>query len=401
MADPTSQSPFITRVRLKNYRSFKACDVSLGRLAFLVGPNGSGKSNFLDALRLIADALQTSLDHALRDRGGIHEVQRRSSALPAPLGLRIDFQLEGEAGHFAFELAARPRGDFQIAHELCRVGEAFYEVREGKVVRSTAEVTPPAMSDRLYLGNAAGLPEFRPLYDALASMGFYSINPAVIRDLQAPDKGDVLARSGENLASVIDRMERTKNDVLDRIKEYLGRVVPGLTGFRSKQVPPKETLEFFQDVEGASPGAGDSRTFPAINMSDGTLRALAVLVALFQDGGEHRIRFIGIEEPETALHPGAAGLLRDCIIEAASLTQVLITSHSAELLDSADVPPESLFAVEATLGNTVLAPLSEATRSTLRDRLYTAGELLRANQLEPDPSQTTDPEQLKLFPDEP
>ena len=67
MSDPT----LITRVVLKNYKSIARCDVRLRPLMFLVGPNGSGKSNFLDALRFVSDALNTSLDHALRDRGGI------------------------------------------------------------------------------------------------------------------------------------------------------------------------------------------------------------------------------------------------------------------------------------------------------------------------------------------
>ena len=68
----------LTRVVLRNYKSIAACDVSPAQLTFLVGPNGSGKSNFLDALRFVADAVRFSLDHALRDRGGIGEVRRLS-----------------------------------------------------------------------------------------------------------------------------------------------------------------------------------------------------------------------------------------------------------------------------------------------------------------------------------
>src|SRR5713101_3554241 len=75
-------STFLTRVVLRNYKSIAACDVQLCPLVFLVGPNGAGKSNFLDALRFVADALRTSLDHALRDRGGIKEVRRRSGGHP-------------------------------------------------------------------------------------------------------------------------------------------------------------------------------------------------------------------------------------------------------------------------------------------------------------------------------
>jgi predicted ATPase len=62
---------FLRRVRLKNYKSIATCDVRLGRLVALVGRNGSGKSNFLDSLRFVADGLTTTLDHALRERGGL------------------------------------------------------------------------------------------------------------------------------------------------------------------------------------------------------------------------------------------------------------------------------------------------------------------------------------------
>ena len=52
--------PFLKRVCIRNYKSIGACSVELGALTILVGRNGSGKSNFLDALRLVADGLQTS-----------------------------------------------------------------------------------------------------------------------------------------------------------------------------------------------------------------------------------------------------------------------------------------------------------------------------------------------------
>ena len=71
-----TDSRTITRVRLRNYKSVAACDVELAPLTLLVGPNGSGKSNFLDALRFTAQALRFSLDHALRDRGGIRSEEQ-------------------------------------------------------------------------------------------------------------------------------------------------------------------------------------------------------------------------------------------------------------------------------------------------------------------------------------
>lgn len=89
----TGRPPFVTRVRIQNFKSIKACDLQLGSLAILVGPNGSGKSNFLDALRFTTDSLATTLDHALRERGGINEVRRRSGGHPNHFAIAIDLQL--------------------------------------------------------------------------------------------------------------------------------------------------------------------------------------------------------------------------------------------------------------------------------------------------------------------
>jgi predicted ATPase len=370
-------TPFITRVRLRHYRSVKQCDVALGPMTFIVGPNGSGKSNFLDSLRLLADSLRTSLDHALRERSGIQEVRRRSSGHPTHMGVRVDFSLKGQAGHFAFEVGAKKGGGFVLKAEECVVGTHSYRVQEGQIVKAAAPVAPPASEDRMYLVSAAGLPEFRPIFDALSNMGFYNLNPDSIRALQPPDAGLVLKRDGSNLASVFERLEPK---VRERICAYLARVVPGIERVETLRASHMETLEFRQRVAGAK----DPWRFPAINMSDGTLRALGILTAAFQNQAQLRVPFVGIEEPEVALHPAAAGLLRDCLREASESTQIVVTSHSPELLDDPRISEAELIAVSIEEGATELGPIDEAARLALKDKLFTAGELLRVEQLSPD-----------------
>jgi len=396
-------STFLTRVVLKNYKSIAACDVRLGPLMFLVGPNGSGKSNFLDALRFTADALRRSLDHALRDRGGISEVRRRSGGHPTHFGVRLEYSLRnGASGYYAFTIGAPPAGGYEVQTEECGIvgreapsGRAFYKVQGGQVIACTVQGGPPASVDRLYLVNAAGLPEFRPVYDALSRMGFYNLTPDRMRDLQPPDAGELLARDGSNFASVVANLGKHAPEVKRRIEEYLGKVVPGVRGVDARSIGPKETLEFRQEVSGAK----DPWRFLAANMSDGTLRALGVLVSVFQsaNGGAASVPVVGIEEPEVALHPAAAGVLLDSLREASVHTQVLVTSHSGDLLDNEDLPTESILAVHAQDGATLIAPVDEAGRTALRDRLYTVGELLRLDQLRPDPSARLSSKQLRLF----
>jgi predicted ATPase len=164
-------------------------------------------------------------------------------------------------------------------------------------------------------------------------------------------------------------------------------------GMSSLRVGHMETIEFRQRVAGSE----QPWKFPAINMSDGTLRALAVLTAVFQFGERGAARLIGIEEPETALHPAAAGLLLDCLREGARERQIVVTTHSPDLLDSDVLAPEQLLAVSAVGGTTTIGPVDAASRQALRDSLYRAGELLRLGQLEPDESSLSNGEQLELF----
>ncbi|MGC3992153.1 MAG: AAA family ATPase [Chthoniobacteraceae bacterium] len=378
--------PFIRKVTIRNYKSIAACELQLGPLMFLIGPNGSGKSNFLDCFRFISDSLKTSLDHALRDRGTIKEVRRRSGGHPNHFSLRLDFDLPGGGdGHLSFKIGARKDGGFEVQNEECRVSPTvmenhYYHVQSGRVVKSSANFLPAALPDRLFLVAASGLLEFRPAFDALSSMEIYNLNPKEIQTMQKPDPGDLLRRDGSNIASVLQNLD--KNHRL-RVDEYLSRIVKGLSSVQTKILGSQETVEFRQAVKGQK----YPWTFLASSMSDGTLRALGVLVAIFQNlRDEAAPNLIGLEEPEMALHPAASSILLGALREASANTQILVTSHSPDLLDNEDISPESLLAVDNSDGITRIGPIDPAGRQMLRDRLFTPGELLRQNQIATDPA---------------
>lgn len=382
-------STFIRRVILKNYKSIAACDVQLQPLTFLVGRNGSGKSNFLDALRFVADALNSSLDHAVRARGGIRDILHRSPGSPNHFNIRLEFTLPNSSatGYYTFRIESRSRGRYVVQTEECRIQraqdntpEAYFRVENGETIDTSVKVAPAAIKDRLYLVNASGLPEFRPVYNAFSRMGFYNLNPDIIRDLQDPDPGNMLMQDGSNLNSVFKQLS---SDVKQNIEEYLAVIVPGVLKVHARKCGPKETLQFRQYVAEDK----DSLIFYANNMSDGTLHALGILVALFQGNqkAEESVTLVGIEEPEIALHPAASGVLLDGLRDAAHKKQVIITSHSPDLLDNKDLDVDSILAVETQDGNTIIDRVDEASRSVVYDRLFTTGELLRLDQLQPDP----------------
>jgi predicted ATPase len=226
-------------------------------------------------------------------------------------------------------------------------------------------------------------------------MGFYNLNPKMMRDLQKPQEGRLLKPEGENIASVIGHLEKVNPGAIDTISEYLQTVVPTVHEVTRVQVGPMETLEFRQDV----PGAKDPWRFSAHNMSDGTLRALGVLTALFQTNQDFAPTLIGIEEPETALHPAASAALREALERATQNTQVIVTSHSPDLLDDASIRDDQILAIVSDEGETKLAPIDMASREAIRQHLFSAGELLKLGQLAPDPAALRDQaaHQAQLF----
>lgn len=242
---------------------------------------------------------------------------------------------------------------------------------------------PPAVAaGRFYLLRAAGDAIFRPVHEALSRMGFYDPVPAAMRRSQPPAPERLLRRDGSNIAGVLFRIEERSPEDKRRIEEYLGLVVDGIVGVDPKRFGPQEGLEFRKQTDRARP----SRRFHSAGMSDGTLRALGVFTALFQGAGEPGRRpLVGIEGPETTLHPSAAGALLDALREASESGQVPVATHGVDLLDDKDITPDELLAVEARRGRSAVGPIDAAGRAMLRDRLGTPGELLRVGQIRPDP----------------
>jgi predicted ATPase len=170
-----------------------------------------------------------------------------------------------------------------------------------------------------------------------------------------------------------------------------------IQGIERKQIGPMETLEFRQGMAGAK----HPWRFLAQNMSDGTLRALGVLTALFQVSQDYAPTLVGIEEPETALHPAASSALREALRRASEKTQILVTSHSPDLLDDLTIDSKSLLSIVSDGGETRIAALDSASRNAIRQQLFSAGELLRLNQLSPDLAELSSQEsrQADLFGD--
>ena len=376
--------PPITKIIIKRFRSFPTATLAFDNPLFVVGRNGSGKSNLSDAFSFVAEAMVSPLQAVFDRRGGIATVRNRSSVKSAPPNIGLAFELgpiNGIAGgRFAFEVKALPNYGFQIVRAQCLVrkrdGSRWWFDRTDAWRSNADGLTPALESSALALPLVGGDERFAPIFRVLGGMRVYAIEPAKLREMQDPDSGVALRPDGSNAASVLQELTlRGEGAAATKaeINRILESIVPATKAVTPKKHGNKLSMSFSQEW-----GSGKKLAFDAFNMSDGTLRSLGLIMAVFQKPSPS---LLVIEEPEATIHPGALGAIMDLIRKASKTMQVVVTTHSPDLLDAKWITEQNIRIVSWEEGASHLLLPSEATREAMRQHLMGAGELLRSNAL--------------------
>lgn len=367
----------IDRFAVKNYRSIKECDVQLRPLTFLVGANGSGKTSFVDALLFVASALNETLQRAIITRGGIHSILYQFLSRPA--SMTFSYHISAEQSfrcEFHLELHVSSDWSVTVVREECLIENSdgvkhSYLVSDGKVT-GTAAVFPAFSPDRIFLANASGLPEFRFIFDFLSGLsGSESVLPHIHSLLQHS------GTTGRSLASRYLALGEKRRDRLDIIEQYMRAIAPPFKGIDVVESDNKLWLRFVE----SSP-SGEATPFYIAQSSAGLVNCADMLLELFEPPALGRPASpVIIEEPEAFLHPGAIQVMLDSFRESSNKRQVLVTTHSPELLDDKGISADCILAVHRDQMGSHIAPLDSATKSIIQDRLYTPGQLLRQDGL--------------------
>ena len=397
--------PMLRSLLLKRFRSFPSEKVDFDNPTFLVGQNGSGKSNFADAFAFLSEAMASPLQAVLDRRGGIAAVgtvrrRRTTEGRPGNLGLRVELENldeETSTASYAFELRALKDYGFEVEREQCLVmrrdGSCNRFDRSHSVFQSNIRALEPSLeANALALPLVGGSARFRAVLRFLAEMRVYRIEPALLREMQDPDGGVRLRSDGSNAASVLREIKRKSPDDWGRVVELLESIVPKTVSVQPKKHGNKLTLEFTQEWTKSK-----RVKFEAFNMSDGTLRALGILAAVFQKPAPS---VLIVEEPESTMHPGALGSILDVLRHARRFMQVIVTTHSPDILDARWIKDRHLKIVSWEKGATHIDPVSKAARTALGEHLMGAGELLRSNALVATERPTGDPRDAILFEDD-
>lgn len=311
---------------------------------------------------------------SLTDRQGVETVRRWSRAKPFDIKISVTLSNDSEYGF----VISSYQGEPYVKQEWYNAAQGSFQVRDGVLERSphddgrTGDRTPYGRTD-LYMRTHPASMRFR-------NIGCYNIYPNTLRIPQSPSTVRRLRDDGSNLASILQKMPKLHYQA---ILAAFQQVVPDINGFRVDRLGGWLSLRFYH----ADPGGGPDVLRDAVAESDGTLRVLALTTALF--GPRSRLDVVAIEEPELAIYPGALAKLWDLIEVASERRDIIVTTHSPDLVSR--VPVDALRVVRMENGVTRIGPLAQHQLVTLQEELFSAGDLLRIRGLELDePSERGD-----------
>ena len=325
----------LEKIYFNNFLSLHNVMLPLRPLTILVGPNASGKSNVLKALELLKRMMVSeklpSADY----------IQNRIWAGGAN---SISFQLEVTVDEklASYKLELQPIADNGITLEELLVDRVkVISVHKGKgQVKDEDDKNPvPYRSTKLALksaGDYGNKPVTGVLTEFIRNWEFYDFNPQSMRgrdiiienvfrqvaDIQPPTSLD---DDGTFLKHLLSYWYVNDQERFQAVNEALQKC----SGLGVEQHSNGDDELYLVE--------GYKNPIPLERASDGTLRLLAYHMLLNQS---ELPSLIAIEEPERNLHPAALTIISSLLEQLAEETQVIITTHSSQLLDTFN--PDSL-----------------------------------------------------------
>jgi predicted ATPase len=359
-----------TRIRLDNWRNFSSVDVSLQRRAFLVGPNASGKSNFLDAFRFLRDIAdpQGGFQLAVSRRGGVSQIRSLHARRYPNVAIEVELDLNGD-GNWTYRIEFSQ--DNQRTPKVSRE-----EVRRGKEVIFTRpdqdDREDPSRLTQTYLQQVNANKRFRVVAEALTQIRYMHLVPQLVRE---PDRSVGRERDpfgGDFLEQLARTTPRTLKPRLRRIAEALKVAVPQLKELELERDPASGVPHLKGLYQHWRPHAGWQTEE---QFSDGTLRLFGLLWVLLDGAGP-----LLLEEPELSLHAGVVRHIPQVMARVArkSGRQVIVSSHSYELLTDDGISLEEVLLLQPTAEGTSvsLASDDEQIRALLAGGLTVAEAVL-------------------------
>lgn len=345
----------VRNISSTGYRSLRRIGFPVEALSVFIGGNGVGKTNLYRALERLQAAAAGTLVRDLAAEGGMDSVVwagPRSGKGPVRVGWSVELGDEAASAAYGYEIEVGlvpqsedgPRGSaFRLEPQIKRERLTVLSGRRPAVMlerdgpsgfvrgddgrkRSLGSSLLATETALAALQDAVAFPELHLVRHALLNWRFHhDFRTDAASALRRPCLAvttPTLSSDGSDLAAVFATLRHIREDSVD----LDGAVADAFPGARLVIPSPGREASFgmvFPDYP--------KRVFEAAELSDGTLRYLALAGALLA----YRLPpFIALNEPETSLHPDLLEPLARMIVTASRRTQVWLVTHSERLADA-------------------------------------------------------------------
>jgi predicted ATPase len=311
MAARGNGQAMLTQIRIQRYKSLYDITVELEPLTVFIGPNGSGKSNLCEAVLVLSHLLRNL---PLRDIAlNLGNLGNALNSLPSQPQVPLNKFWHGDTSEalvFNFSIGANSESGH---HGPIKLYDPDLIPQEQQ---KTFQVTPS-------------------LRESIGRVAVYDFSPAFL--MQATPAS--FESSGQGIANLLSDILFDNRERFNELEARFIQLVPNISRISLKRESGHSLLRLVDRYS--------EHLIPAADISDGTLRLLGFLAALYQSQTPNILCF---EEPENGVHPW----LLHKMVELLTLVttegivgkpvQVLITTHSPVLLNY--VKPEQVRAVE-------------------------------------------------------
>jgi len=357
----------LTRITVEGFKSFRSATLELRPFNVLIGANGAGKSNFVSFLQMVREISKIRLQSYIGKSGGASSLLHYSKA---PMRAVLEFGPDPGCS-YEFTLARAPedtlvfdREVLQIEHGPKEDGPQVWDFGSGH-----RESRLNAPTEREYGAAAAAL-----LHSWDWGMfHFLDTSPSarVRQHSEVHDRSRLHADAG-NLAAVLYKYKLQQPQVRAywRIVKTVQQIAPWFGDFVLEPAELNENKMLLRWQERDS-----DLVFGPHTLSDGTLRAIALVALLLQPEAELP-SLMAIDEPELGLHPFALDAIAGLLQAASVHCQVVLATQSPRLVDLCE--PEDVVVVEREGEESTFVREDEVKLKDWLER-YSLGELWEKN----------------------
>jgi predicted ATPase len=324
----------LVSAQISNYKSLSTVSLSFRNLTILVGANSSGKSNCLESLNFLRTLVRTGSAPPIELVEMMHRV-----GVDKDIRITVSIQTSRKQAEYCISVAESAEeysDDSRIAREILKVGrtkvidltDGIGKVKDEDGKNSQIYRSKPDKLALTSAGNFGEKPVTADIAEFIQNWEFYDLDPDYIKEtisfrfeedtkLEKPILS--LDMYGRRVQGMLKYWAREQQERFEKVNEDLFNCL----NVRLKLIIQNDN-HLLRVIE------QDGSELPFSSLSDGTLRIIAYCTLLHTPEGP---TLIGIEEPERNLHPGILKDIAAIIKRLSQKMQVVITTHSSQLLD--------------------------------------------------------------------